>query len=272
MTFRAAIRPAMLFRLAVLALSAIFLAACTSGDDDNAVSPTAAPPTHPPATAAPGEMSVDDLTGRINAAWDGVTALRVTSSSGPIPVQDDSGTPAASGSYAVETWTAPNNRQITEVVDGTIINEQIYVDGAVFMKGIFVGSAVAPEVGSGTWITLDRDVIPRDTPVGNRVAYLTREPASPFAVMSPELLAQPVRESGTVRVGDRACTLYTFGDPRGEGAEIRYEVALDENDLPCQVIQRAGGFQNSSVYEINEDDIQVAAPDGGTPVAGTPEG
>jgi hypothetical protein len=271
MTLRAAIRPALLFRLAALAFSAILLASCTSGNDDNANAPVAEA-TQAPATAAPGEMSVDELTGRINAAWDGVTALRVTSSSGPIPVQVASGTPAPSGSFAVESWTSPNNRQITEVVDGTIINEQVYVNGEVFMKGIFVGSAVAPEMGSGTWIILDREVIPRDTPVGNRVAYLTREPASPFAVMSEELLVQPVRESGTVRVGDRSCSLYTFGDPHGEGNEIRYEVALDENDRPCQVVQRAGGFQNSSVYEINEDDIQIIAPDSGTPVAGTPEG
>lgn len=271
MIFRAMLRPATLLRLAVLSLSAVLLAACGTSGDENATAPTTEA-TGAHATAAPGEMSVADLVTRINTAWDGVTALRVTSSSGPIPVDTGSGTPVADNSYAVEAWTTPNNREITEVVDGTVINEQMYVDGVIYMKGIFVGSAVAPEVGSGTWITLDKDVVPRDTPVGNRIAYLTREPASPFSNLTDDLLAQPVKESGTVQVGDRSCTLYTFGDPGDEGDEIRYEVALDANDLPCQVVQRAGGYQNSSVYEINTDAIQVVAPDAGTPVAGTPEG
>lgn len=271
MNFRAHIRYVVLFRLAVVATSALILASCTTEENDNATAPQAEP-TSAPATAAPGEMSVADLTGRINDAWQGVTSLQVTSSSGPIPVQTGSGTPVPNSSYAIETWTAPNNRQITEVVDGTVINEQVYINGTIYMKGIFVGSAVAPEVGSGTWITLDQNVVPRDTPVGNRIAYLTREPASPFAGMSNDLLAQPVRESGNVQVGERTCTLYSFGDPGNEGDEIRYEVALDENDLPCQVVQRAGGYQNSSVYETNQDTITITAPDSGTPVAGTPEG
>lgn len=268
---RAIHRPAMLIRLAVLSLSAVLLAACGSSSDENAAAPTVES-TSAPATAAPGEMSVADVTGRINTAWEGVSAFQVTSSSGPIPVDTGSGTPVPDRSYAVETWTAPNNREVIEVVDSTVINEQMYVDGVIYMKGIFVGSAVAPEVGSGTWIMLDKDVVPRDTPVGNRVAYLTREPISPFSSLSDDLLAQPVKDSGTVQVGGRSCTLYTFGDPGGEGDEIRYEVALDENDLPCQVVQRAGGYQNSSVYEFNADEIEIVAPDAGTPVAATPEG
>lgn len=271
MIYRARLRPATLFRLAVLSLSAVLLVACGSNGRENAAAPTA-PATEGPATAAPGEMSVADLTGRINTAWEAINAFRVTSSSGPIPVDTGSGTPVPDSSYAIETWTVPNNREVVEVVEGTVINEQMYVEGVIYMKGIFVGSAVAPEVGSGTWITLDKDVVPRDTPVGNRVAYLTREPASPFRSLSDDLLAQPVKDSGTVQVGDRTCTLYTFGDPDNEGDEIRYEVALDENDLPCQVVQRAGGYQNSSVYEFNTDEIRIVAPDAGTPVAGTPEG
>ena len=153
-----------------------------------------------------------------------------------------------------------------------MVNEQVYVDGIIYMKGTFVATAVAPEVGRDTWITLDPSVVPADTPVGTRIAYLTREPVSPFSGMAPEILSEPVRESGDVQVAGRTCTLFTFGDPENTGEEIRYEIALDENDLPCQVIQRAGGFQNSSVYEINSDDIQIIGPDAGTPVSGTPEG
>lgn len=272
MRLRARRRSTMLIRLAVVAISAVVLASCTNGEEANIADAPTVGPTNLPATAAPGELSVGMLTQRINDAWGGVTALRVTSSSGPTPVQQGAGTQVPTASYAIETWTAPNNRQITEVVDGAVINEQVYMDGVVYMKGIFVVTAVAPEVGADTWITLDKTVVPRDTPTGNRVAYLTREPASPFARMSEDMLVQPVNESGTVQVGDRTCTLYTFGDANGDGDAIRYEIALDDNDLPCQVVQRAGGFQNSSVYEINTDEIEIEAPDAGTPVSGTPEG
>lgn len=260
-----------LARLTSLALVTILLAACTAGSNEPDATPTPAP-TNPAATAAPGELSVRQLLDRVNAAWTDVESLRVTSSSGPVPVESTSGTPAAESSYTIEEWTSPNNRRITEVIEGVAVNEQVFVDGTIYMRGVFVGMAVAPEVGSGTWIILDQDVVPADTPVGLRVSYLTREPGSPFVDMSEDLLNQPVNESGSVRVGDRSCTLYTFGDPGGEGDEIRYEMALDENDLPCQVIQRGGGFQNSSVYEFNTEDIEITAPIEGTPVSGTPEG
>jgi hypothetical protein len=217
-------------------------------------------------------LSVEEFTNRINTAWSDVTTLRVTSSSGAVPVETSSGTPTPQGTYTIEEWSAPNNRRVIELVDGTVINEQVYVDDVIYMRGLFVGTAVAPEVGSGTWIILDQSVVVADTPVGNRVAYLTREASSPFAGMSPDLLPLPVAESGTVRVGERSCTLYTFGDPDNSGDEIRYEVALDENELPCQVVMRGGGFQNSSVYEINSGDVEIAAPLEGTPVSGTPEG
>jgi hypothetical protein len=272
MNLRARTRPEIVLRIAILAISTVVLISCTSDDEPEVTSEPTAAPTTAAATAAPGQLSVGELTGRINDAWGDVDALRVTSSSGPTPIETSSGTPAASGSYAVETWIAPNNRAITEIVDGTVINQHLYKDGVIYMKGIFVSTAVAPEVGSDTWITIDEDIVPRDTPVGNRIAYLTREPASPFARMSEDMLLQPVTESGTVQVNGRSCTLYTFGDPNGDGNQIRYEIALDENDLPCQVVQRAGGFQNSSVYEINSDGIEIVAPDAGTPVSGTPEG
>lgn len=258
-------------RIASLALVAMLLVACTAGGNESESTPTPEPTEAAP-TAAPDELSVAGLMDRINTAWSDVETLRVTSSSGPVPTDAGAGTPPAEGTYTVEEWTAPNNRRITELVDGTALNEQIYVDDTIYMRGVFVGMAVAPEVGTGTWVILDESVIPADTPVGNRVAYLTREPGSPFVNMAPEILSLPVTESGTVRVGDRSCTLYTFGDPDNEGDEIRYEFALDENDLPCQVVQRGGGFQNSSVYEINTSDVSIEAPLEGTPVSGTPEG
>lgn len=259
--------PAFNVRIASLALLLIILAACGTSDNDEASTPT-----ETPQAAAPGEPTVESLVNRINTAWTDVTRLRVTSASGPIPAETGSGTAVPQGSYTVEEWTSPNDRRILEMANDEVVNEQVYIDGVIYMKGAFVGTAVAPEVGPETWVILDASIIPPDTPVGNRVAYLTREGGSPFMGMTPEILSLPVNESGSVQVGGRSCTLYTFGDPGGTGESIRYEIALDENDLPCQVVQRGGGYQNSSVYQINSDDIRIISPDAGTPVSGTPEG
>jgi hypothetical protein len=260
----------LLFRLGTLALVAMLLVACSAGGNQADQTPTPEPTNAPP-TAAPGELSVGEVLDRVNTAWSNVESMRVTTFAGTA-LQTDTGTAVPSGSYTVEEWTSPDARRVAEIFNGNAINEQIYVDGTIYMRGTFVAMAVAPEVGPETWIILDESVVPPDTPVGLRVTYLTRESGSPFVDMSPDLLAQPANESGTVRVGDRSCTLYTFGDPGNEGDEIRYELALDENDLPCQVVLRGGEAQNSSVYEFNSDDIRIDAPLEGTPVSGTPEG
>jgi hypothetical protein len=122
-----------------------------------------------------------------------------------------------------------------------------------------------------TWVILDTTVVPADTPVGIQIRYLTRDQTDPYGDLSDDTLARPVQESGTVTVGSRTCTVYTFGDENDTGTEIRYEMAVDESGLPCQVVQRAGDFQNSTVFEFNTD-ITIEAPLEGTPVSGTPEG
>jgi hypothetical protein len=271
MSLRHLVRSTLLRNIFSLIMVAMLLAACSVGGDEPDPEPTPMPTGVPP-TEVPGALSVEAFTNRINTAWGGVTTLRVTSSSGAVPTESSSSTPSTQGTYTVEEWSSPNNRRITELIDGTVINEQVYVDETIYMRGLFVGSAVAPEVGSGTWIILDQSVVPADTPVGNRIRYLTREASAPFENMSPDVLPLPVTESGSIRVGERSCTLYTFGDPENTGDAIRYEVALDENDLPCQVVMRGGGFQNSSIYEINSGDLEIVAPLEGTPVSGTPEG
>jgi hypothetical protein len=120
-------------------------------------------------------------------------------------------------------------------------------------------------------VILDTTVVPADTPVGIQIAFLTREQDDPYGTLTDDLLARPVQEGDTVTVGDRSCTIYTFGDENNTGTEIRYELAVDESGLPCQVVQRAGDIQNSTVYEFNLD-ITIEAPLEGTPVSGTPEG
>lgn len=212
-------------------------------------------------------MILADLVTLSDDAWPEVTFMRTTSQSGPIPQEGE--TPPFTGS--VQDWTPNGDRQLLEFQDGTLVNEQIWVDGTIFMRGQFVSSAVAPELDVNTWVVLDTEVVPVDTPVGVRIRLLTREQHGPYGELTEDLLARPVADAGTVSVGDRTCTMYTFGDENETGTEIRYEIAIDETGLPCQVIQRAGDFQNSTVY-VYDLDIKIEAPLEGTPVSGTPEG
>lgn len=270
----------LLARLLAASVLIAVLSACTS-DSDEADSASSAPEvamqsdsdlSTPETSTSSGGMTVRTIVDRVATAWPNVETIRVVSMSGTVPSPNSPSTPESAQTMSVEEWSAPNNRRIVEYVSGTVVNEQRFVDGVVYMRGIFVSTSVAPEVGPETWIILDPTVVPRDTPVGARVTYLTRQPGTPFGSMTEDMLSVEVRDSGTVTVNDRRCQLYTFGDESNRGDEIRYEVAIDENDFPCQVVQRAGQFQNSNVYDVNSGDVLIVAPLEGTPVSGTPEG
>lgn len=250
--------------LNVLIALVVFLAACTT-DSDAEPTPEA---TEAPPTAAPGQLTVGDLVALSEEPWEDVTFMRTTSQTGPIPTDDDEAPPFTG---SVQDWTPDESRHLLEFQDGTLVNEQIWVDDTVYMRGQFASSTVATEVDTNTWVTLESDVVPADTPVGIQVLYLTREQNGPYGDLSDEFLSQPVNEGGNVTVGERSCTMYTFGDENNTGTEIRYEIAVDDSGLPCQVIQRAGDFQNSTVYAFNLDE-EIEAPLQGTPVSGTPEG
>lgn len=252
-----------IFILKAFLVVGLLLTAC--GNDTDA-EPTAAP-TEPPATPTEGQMTVGDLVSLSDESWGDVTFMRTTSQSGSIPTDDES--EPFTGS--VQDWTPNGNRHLLEFQSGTMINEQIWADGVVYMRGQFVSSAVAPELDVNTWITLDTEVVQPNTPVGIQVDYLIRDQHGAYGELSDDFLAQPVTEGGQVTVGDRSCTLYTFGDENDTGTEIRYEITVDDDGHPCQVIQRAGDFQNSTVYVFNLDE-EIEAPLEGTPVSGTPEG
>lgn len=248
-------------RFILLAVLLVLVTACgNSGEAE----PTA---TSAPPTAAPGQRTVGDIIAMAQPAWPDVRTMRTTTQTGAIPREGDQ----ASFTGSVQDWTANGDRHLIEFEDGTAVNEQIAVSGTVYMRGRFVKSSVAPELDQNTWVILDTSVVPGDTPVGIQIRYLTRNQSDPYGDLTEEILARPVEEAGTVSVGNRTCTVYTFGDENDTGTEIRYEIAIDDAGLPCQVIQRAGDFQNSTIYEFNLT-LTIEAPLEGTPVSGTPEG
>lgn len=254
-----------LYRLVSTLILALALVACGNNESDLQPTATSAPP-----TAEPGQLTVGDLVAQAEEPWAEVKLMRTTSRSGPVPTEGDAPTPITG---SVQDWTSDGDRYIVEFQDGSVVNEQLYADGTVYMRGQFVTSAVAPQVDANTWVILNPDVVPADTPVGQRLEYLMRPQETAFGPLTKQTLAQPVTEAGTVTVGERSCTMYTYGDASGSGNELRVEIAVDERGLPCQIIQRAGGQQNSTVYEYDIPGVDVVAPiEEATPVSGTPEG
>lgn len=246
--------PVPIGRFFLAILTVLLLTAC--GVDEQ-TEPTA---TAPPPTAAPGQMTVRDVIALADSAWPQVTSMRTTSQSSSSDSEDE----AFTGS--IQDWTSDGDRHIIEFEDGVATNEQIYADGDVYMRGVFVSAAIAPGLDVNTWVVVNTNGIDPDSPILIQVEYLTRAQASPYGSLTEDILNRPVQDGGEVTVGDRTCHLYTFGDETDTGTEIRHEISVDADGLPCQVVQRAGGFVNSTVYEFNTD-LTVAAPLAGTPVA-----
>jgi hypothetical protein len=242
---------------------------CSPGTDEQ--TPTVPPPSTPAPqpTLAPGQRTVGDLLMGIDAAWPSVTSMRATLSSGPAePGSEESVEPWQS----IEEVILPSSRRVLTITGDVVSDEHVFVDGRVFMRGALVTTAVAPNIGPSTWIAVDPSLVPDTSPVGQQLAYLTSPIQRPFTGVSTQMQTRGTTSLGAITVGNRSCTAYAFVDTTAIGEQIDYELAIDSAGLPCQLVQRAGGFANTTVYEFNDPGITIVAPDAATPVSGTPAG
>jgi hypothetical protein len=242
-------------------LSALLLVSCSSGSSD----PTQTP--EPTATMAPtlppDAITVGDLVARVEAAWPQVVSMRTTFRSAELST---AGTPAADSVVTIEEVVMPSDRHVVQEIDGEVTDEQLVVDGRVYMKGTLVPAAIAPQVDANTWVEVDPAAASSDSPAAMQVAYLLSPVVSPFAGVSTEtrgMLATPI---GDIVVDGRTCQGFTFGDSAGGEEGISYELTLDEQNLPCRLIQTAGGYASVTAYAFNVPDLTLTAPDIGTPV------
>jgi hypothetical protein len=253
-------------RLVIPVLLILLLASCGVGGN-NDPDPTVTPqPTATTEVLAPGQLSVGQLIDGMATAYGTIGNARtvfVTSST--------SGTPTMSP-MTTETWIAPDRRQIVTAVGDQVVDDQIAIGGTVYMRGSFVTSAVAPMIGTDTWVTVDPALVPADTPVGNVVAYLTAPFRLPFANLSDSMRGRGVTAVGQETIAGRACTAYTFVDTTSTGDRIDYRLAIDERGLPCSLTEQVGAIVNTTTFEFDIPDLRIVAPDSATPVSGTPEG
>lgn len=242
----------------------LILAGCTSGNDDPEPTPSDATVTPPP-TLAPGQVAVGSIIDQAASAWPAIDSARITYVSGPTGTAIEQ-----SPNRTIEEVIPPASRRVVTVTGGSVTDEQLIVDGRIFMRGSFVASAVAPGVSPAAWVTIDPTQVTDYTPVGQRVAYLTAPISAPFGSVSPETRALPATSAGSVQLDGRTCNVWTFGATSPDG--IAYELAIDASGLPCRLTQTAGGYANITLYEINPPDVRILSPEVATPVSGTPEG
>ncbi|MCA9833398.1 MAG: hypothetical protein KC435_05590 [Thermomicrobiales bacterium] len=246
---------------ATLIVVMLLITACGSSGNSSPTEPTAPP------TASADELSVGDVIALADTTWPTVTSMRVTTKSSSASTEIDD----AAFTGTVEDWTSNGNRHIIEFENGIATNEQIYADGVIYVRGVFVSAAIAPGLDVNTWVNVEEGAYDADSSVGVQLQYLIRPQNNAYGEISQDLLSRPVQDGGETVVGDRTCHLYTFGDEEGTGDEIRYEISVDSDGLPCQVVQSAGDYQVITTY-LFDLDVNIAAPLEGTPAAATPEG
>lgn len=240
-------------------ISVAALTACTSGSETQ---PTVVPSTQVTApTISPGGTSVGSVLDDINLAWDSVESMRTTfwTTTG----EENIATPTAAGDVTIEVAIGPDQRHITRLVDGVVVEEQISVEGRVFMKGPIVVAAIAPMVGTDTWVEVDPRGAGTTSAVAAQIAWLLTPVQSPFQAVSEETRALEAFPGDPLTIDGRSCQTWHFGTVNG----IQQELAIDEQGLPCRLIQRAGELANVTLYEVNVPGISIVTPPVGTPTA-----
>ena len=258
------------YLIPIVLAAVVILSGCGNGSGAGNPSPTPEPTEGPIPTLTADQISVGDLLKRIDAAWPTVTSMRAVAWSGSATTSI--GTPPADVQVSTEETVLPASRRITTTNGGVPSDDQISVNGSAYFKGSFVAGAVAPFAGADTWVHVDPAIVPVDSIVGQRLAYLTRPIAPPYGSVSDDLRARAASPGGTTDVGGRACSVFTFVDTTTNGSKIDYALSLDDKNLPCSLVQSAGGFENITIYTFNDPTIVISVPAGSTPVSATPEG
>ncbi len=246
------------------------LAACGSSGSAADPTPTISATEGPAPTLAPGQTSVGDVLAKIDAATKSVTTTRKVewSSAGDGAI----GTPSADDTVTTEDTVAPASRHVTVTQGGQTTDEQIAINGKTYFKGSFVQSAIAPFAAATDWVEVDPAIAEPETPVGETIAYLTGPLLPVYGDVTDDLKARAATPSGSILVQGRECNVFTFVDSTDTGTKITYALSIDAQNLPCSLVQTAGGYMDTTLYSFNVSGLAIAAPAVSTPVSGTPEG
>jgi hypothetical protein len=248
-----------LLRLVATLFSVAVLTACSTGTD---TSPTMVPSIPAPApTISPGGTSVGSIIDGVNTAWNSVQSVQTTFWSTSTEGVADS--PPTAGEVTIDLAIAPDRRHVTRLIDGEAVEEQIGVGGRVFMRGAIVVAAIAPMVGTDTWVEVDPRGADPGSAAAAQIAWLLSPFESPFQRVSEETRGLEAFPGEAIEIGGRLCRTWRFGDVNG----IQQELAVDEAGLPCRLVQRAGTYANVTTYQVNLPSATITPPAVASPTA-----
>lgn len=221
-------------------------------------------------TAAP-ELTLGELTDRINAAWRDLTHFREINAS-TASARSAIGSPTAPSpvgeraSRSVREVTLPDRARYVAEENGQLVFEMVVIGEQVYARGT-VAALLDPSAANGEWIVTDLLTVANNPMLGDAAARQLATLAAPAYVVPERLRPQTVRLLGETPVDGRTCTLYGAADTTPTGARIDFTFAVDQENRLCFVETKTFGI--SSRYSVEELDASfvIEAPSGARPLA-----
>lgn len=240
------------------AAAALTMTSCRA-DLDPDPTPTAA---STEITFGPNDVAVGTLLDRAADAW---TTVEGWSAEARVE-QLDASESGGGSTVITEQVLLPATRRVLNTTEETIVSEEISIDGQIYMRGTLVPASIYPEVDADTWITFSPEDVPADTPLAQRVRYLTAAPEFPLATVTEETRALPASPVGELEISDRNCSVYQFVTHDDSSSGITYRLAFDSAWLPCRLIRESGGVVETTNWSFDTGQISINAPAGAVPV------
>jgi hypothetical protein len=215
------------------------------------------------AEAAP-ELTLGELTDRINAQWRDLTHFREISSStaGPPPAI---GSPIAAAiaaeraSRSVREVALPDRARYVAEENGRLVFELIVIGDQVFARGT-VATLLDPAATLDEWVVTDLDAVAGNPMLGEAAARPLAELSAPAYVLPERLRPQTVRHLGDTDFEGRQCALYGAADTTATGARIDLTFAVDENDRLCYIETDSPGIASRFLIEELADTFTIEVP------------
>lgn len=239
------------------------LATGCSFDLETDPTPTAGPTA---VVFGPDDVGVGTLLDRSAEAW---TSVEGWSAEARVE-QLDASESGAGSSVTVEEVLLPSTRRVLHTNEDTIVSEEIAIDGRIYMRGTLVPASIYPGADATTWIVFAPEAVPADTPLAQRVEYLTSAPEFPFADVTGATRLLPASPVGDIQVNERTCSVYQFSTEEDASVGITYRIAFDADWLPCQLVKEGGGVVETTTWSYGTSEISIEAPDDVQPVDAFP--
>lgn len=229
--------------------------------------------------ARPPALTLGALADRTNAAMSGLSSYRATfvgsgadvlreareAGSAATPVGADTGPITV-----VREFIAPDRQRQVLSGAGAVDHEAILIGPALYVRGP-LATAIDPGAGPDDWLTLPIDMVDPEAPGGAALAGLLMPLQSPLVGIGDNLRPQAVRDLGPTTVEGRACRVWGAADTTPIGTRLDIAIAVDGDNLPCQLETRMGADLVSSVTYDRFDAVEpITAPASATAVAALP--